>query len=262
MSPALRANAVIRTVRALADPALRVAYVLDWLRAGPAAEVATTLDAIAARAEQAQDAAREALVAIVDALNAEDSREIVQWLREEAAGESLLALERLLRAPHAGARSSLLPADPNEDRVPDYGKGRPLTLGERKALARRPTREMVERLVLDPHPDVIRALLQSPRVVEDDVVRLASKRPCRPAVLTEIARSTRWVHRARIRMAVVLNPDTPIEIAGAMVGLLMRQELRLVIESTRVSPAVRALCVEHLERRPPVEGEQDHDIVH
>jgi hypothetical protein len=146
---------------------------------------------------------------------------------------------------------------PEEDRVPDYGRGRPLSLGERKALARRTDRDTLARLLCDPHPDVIRRTLGNPKLTEDDVLRLAARRPCRPDVLLEITRATRWVHRARIRMALVLNPDTPLETTAPLVGLLMRHELRLVATSPAVAPAVRALCLEHLERRPPGDFPED-----
>ena len=106
--------------------------------------------------------------------------------------------------------------------------------------------------MLDPHPDVIHRLLRNPRVLEDDVVRLAAKRPGRGGVLAVIARSTKWVHRPRVRMALVLNPRTPLEIAARIAGLLLRPELELVAGSPHVPPAVRALCIEHLDRRPPV----------
>src|SRR5690606_26608258 len=115
----------------------------------------------------------------------------------------------------------------------------------------KPDREMTERLLRDPHPDVIRQLLANPRLTEEDVLSLASRRPCRPDVLTQIARTPRWTHRPRIRMALVLNPDTPLDVTAPLVGLLVRQELRLVATSTTVAPALRALCLEHLERRPP-----------
>jgi hypothetical protein len=143
--------------------------------------------------------------------------------------------------------------EPREEKQPDYGRGRPLTLGERKSLARRPDRSMMDRLLADPHPDVIRGLLRNPKVTEDDVVRLVSRRPGRADVLAEIARSPKWVHRARIRLSLLLNPSTPMELAAPMTGLLVRQELKLVAEATHVADGVRALCLEHLERRPPGE---------
>ena len=49
---------------------------------------------------------------------------------------------------------------------------------------------------------------------EDDVIRLAAKRPNRPDVLVQIARSDKWMHRARVRLTLVLNPQTPPEVAS------------------------------------------------
>jgi hypothetical protein len=139
------------------------------------------------------------------------------------------------------------------------GTGRTLTLGERKSLARRPDRNVLERLLLDPHPDVIARLLKNPRLTEDDVVRLAARRPGRPDILTAIARDPKWLHRARVRLTLVLNPDTPGALAAPIVGLLVRQELRLVAGATHVPAHVRALCIEHLERRPPGKPEREPD---
>jgi hypothetical protein len=88
-------------------------------------------------------------------------------------------------------------------------------------------------------------------MTEDDVVRLAARRPGRGDLLAEIAREPRWVHRPRVRMALVMNPATPPEIATRIAGLLLRPELELVYRSPGVPAVVRALCIEHIERRPP-----------
>lgn len=256
--PPERAEALVRTLCAIPEAALRAAYMRDLLLRTETSALAPVLDSLSARAEQAEGPAREALVAIVDALNDASCVVVVQRLREEAFGVPHLALERLVRKP-----VSVLPArdvgKPEDDRIPDYGKGRPLTLGERKSLARKPDREMLERLLRDPHPDVIRLLLANPRLREEDVLSVAARRPCRPDVLTQIARTPRWTHRPRIRIALVLNPDTPLDVTAPLVGLLVRQELRLVATSTTVAPALRALCLEHLERRPPAPFEERDD---
>jgi len=202
-------DALVGATLSLGDAALRAAYVASVVRAWEVPALAQALDAVCERAEQAEVAAREALLSIVDALNAEGMDDVVQRLREEAEGRSLLALERL---------------------------------------------------IADPHPDVIHRLLRNPRVLEDDVVRLAARRPGRSEVLVEIARSTQWVHRPRVRMALVLNPATPAEIAARIAGLLLRPELEFVAGSPHVPAAVRALCMEHLERRPPVERPGDEGV--
>ena len=78
------------------------------------------------------------------------------------------------------ARTLEIP-DPNDEddaqRIPDFGVGRPLTLGERKSLARRPDRDLIARVMRDPNPDVIRILLNNPGLTESDVVRVCARRP-------------------------------------------------------------------------------------
>jgi hypothetical protein len=221
------------------------------MQSHPLPKVAGALDEVCARAEQAEADARELLIAVVDLLAEGDQIQFSQRLREEAAGSSLLSLGRLLRRP---VTTSMRPPGPasSEARIPDYGTGRTLTLGERKALARRPTRKVMEKLFADPHPVVIRTLLGNPKVTEDDVIRLAARRPNLPEVLAEVARSPRWSHRVRVRMAVVLNPDSPLELAIPLLALLVRPELKLVAAAAYLAPALRVAARDLLARRPPV----------
>ena len=152
------------------------------MRSQPLSQVARALDEVCASAEQAEADARELLIAVVDLLAEREEEKFFQRLREEAVGSSLLSLGRLLRRP---VTTSMRPPAPGaEGRVPDYGTGRTLTLGERKALARRPTRKAMEKLFADPHPAVIRTLLANPKVVE--ARRHPARRP--PAQPTRSAR--------------------------------------------------------------------------
>jgi hypothetical protein len=242
-----RAGALVRTTLSLADAALRASYVASVGRSWDLPAFAQALDVVCERAEQAEAGPREVLLAIVDALNAQGMDALVQRLRAQAAGESLLALERLVRSP---LRELVSPSA----RALDAGARRDgaMTLGWRKSLARQPNRETMQRLLVDPHPDVVRGVLRNPRLTEDDVVRLAAKRPWHGAVLAELARSTKWSHRPRVRIALVMNPSTPPEIAARIAGLLLRPELDMVVRSPGVPATVRAVCLEHLERRPPM----------
>jgi hypothetical protein len=264
IAPRTTAESLVRTTLSLGDASLRADYVASVVRDADIASLARALDGVCEQAEQAEAPAREALLSVVDALNAVGMEDRVQLLREQAAGESLLALERLLRQPVRGPESAPPAAGAKGARAIAIG-GRPMTLGERKSLARRPDRDTMEHLLADPHPDVIHRLLRNPRVLEDDVVRLAARRPGRADVLAEIARATKWVHRPRVRMALVMNPATPAPIAARIAGLLLRPELELVVGSPTVPAPVRAVCREHLERRPPVEATEaaeDEDRVH
>jgi hypothetical protein len=239
-----------RAPRAL-DGGVRVAYLATEIESHPLALVAEALDDVCGAAEQAAPDARELLVSLVDLLAGDRGASLAEKLREHAAQHALLALSRLLRRPASGSSRVSGPGNA-EGRIPDYGTGRTLTLGERKALARRPTRKAMEKLFADPHPVVIRTLLQNPKVVEDDVLRLAARRPNDPAVLTEVAGSPRWAHRVKVRIAIVLNPATPPAIAIPLLALLVRPELKLVADAADLAPALRAAAHDLLIRRPPV----------
>ncbi|HEX4447560.1 MAG TPA: hypothetical protein VH044_12515 [Polyangiaceae bacterium] len=242
-----RADAFVRATLSLGDAALRARYIASLAGSLSTEVLAFTLDAVCERAEQAEASAREVLMAIVDALNAEGMDDLLQRLREQAAGDSLLALERLIRLPPKSHR----PTSSSPPRVEEDKRGQAVPLGARKSLARRPDRDTLQRLLRDPHPDVIRRCLGNSRLVEDDVVRLAARRPTKPEVQAEIARSL-WVHRPRVRIALVMNPGTPVEVVARLLGLLLRPELAMAAHSPAVAAPVRALCLEHLERRPPV----------
>jgi hypothetical protein len=242
-----------RVIVSLGDPGLRRDFVVDRLDTTHAGDMAARLDELALAAEQGDEAAKEALVAVVDAMNDPRTARSLQLLREDAAGAGLVALDRLLRRP----LHSQPPRGPRSQNPPDYGYGRPLTLGERKSLAKRPDRNLLERLLADPHPDVIRSVLRNSRLTEDDVVRFVARHPGRPELLTEVARFPKWVHRPRVRLSLVLNPMSPIELSIPLAGLLLRHELKLVVESTNVPLSVRAAALEHLQRKYPHDEETE-----
>jgi hypothetical protein len=283
-----RADALLRATLSLGDSTLRAKYVAAMAGAWSTEALAQALDVLCERAEQAETPAREALVAIVEALNGEGMEGVVARLRDQAVTDSLLALERLIRHPSRaarsvppqgeGARSRSTRPPPDLTRSWSWGAlsasapaapggeggktgGRALTLGDRKWLACRPDRETMQRLLADPHPDVIRRCLGNPRVTEDDVIRVAARRPGRGEILVEVARSP-WARRPRVRLALVLNPATPVEIALRLAGLLLRPELDLVARSPAVNAPVRALCLEHLQRRPPIHADTSDDELH
>jgi hypothetical protein len=127
-------------------------------------------------------------------------------------------------------------------RVPDFGMGRPVSLGERKSLARTHDREWIARVIRDPHPQVIRILLLNPRLTESDVLRLCARRPVASDVLREVFQSPRWIVRYPIRLALVLNPYTPLDIGLQLAPLLHEQDLRRVLEAADLPAQLHAVC--------------------
>ncbi|MDH3726531.1 MAG: hypothetical protein OER77_03285 [Myxococcales bacterium] len=133
--------------------------------------------------------------------------------------------------------------------IPDFGRGRPLTLGERKSLARTHDRILIQRVVRDPHPDVVRILLDNPSLTEEDVVHICAMRPNEPGVLQAVYRHRRWVVRYRPRNAIVRNPDCPLDTALLLVPLLRPGELKEAAMASGLAPPVRLSCRSILELR-------------
>ncbi len=217
----------------------------------PLLAVAEALDELAGSAEQADPVARQVLAAAVTVLADPASSDLADALRKLAEHAALLPLGRLLRkrGKHEPAHD---PPPVDERKLATGSSGRVLTLGERRALARRPTRAAFDKLLSDPHPMVVQNLLQNPRMTEDDVVRMVARRPAYPDVIAAVAKHPSWSQRARVRMAIVQNPGTPPEIAVPMVRLLLRPEAQQVLSAADVPSVVRAAATELLERRPPV----------
>lgn len=236
------AERLIRNLAALSTQELRARYLRDTLGSVTPLTAVRMLEWVWFRARGGRESARALLVALAAVVQDPSNETLLSMLRrclEREPGSPVRALLHVVTrtevqdAPEEGEKEEA-------PRVPDYGKGRVLTLGERKALARRPERAMFDKLLLDPHPAVIRNVLANPMTTEDDVVKLAARRPLRAEVIQEIVRHPRWNVRRRVRMALVLNPHTPAEVGVPLVGLLLRSELRMTLNGPDTNAEVRA----------------------
>lgn len=127
----------------------------------------------------------------------------------------------------------------------------PLASGIRKTYARSSDRFKLDRVLHDRHPGVIQNLLENPRIVERDVVRIAAARPTRPEILRMIAEHPRWSARYQVRKAVVCNPWCPESVAIRMMPNLLQQDLVFVARATNLSERVREAARQFLHVRDP-----------
>lgn len=242
----------LRSVPGLKEAQLRASLLANDLAVHPIEDAAEALEEICLLAEQADPRAREALGAALPTITDPTRDEWVAALRAVAHERGLFALSRLLRR-RTGLRDGAHDVpDPDHRHPGDARVGRALTLGERKSLARARNRDVLDRMLRDPHPAVIRNILGNPRITEDDVVRLAARRPTYPDVQAEIARSPKWTTRPRVRLALVQTPFTPPAISVPLLPMLVRPELDQVLAATDIPPIVRSAAVDLLDRRPPI----------
>lgn len=247
-----------RVVLALPELPLRVEWLRDYLITGNSGLLARELDALCEASESSDLAAREVVLSLVMLLAKLGEHPTVERLRGHAEEQHLLSLARLLRRAPARQSDS---RPPEALPIPDYGTGRELTVGERRSLARAPSRNSFDKLLADPHPLVIRQLLENPRLTEDDVVRLATRRPARSETISAIAQSQRWMRRSRVRLAILLNPGSPPALAVPLLAVCTRSELIEVVHAADSNLVLRATALELLERRPPLAEPDSADSV-
>jgi len=237
---------IIARLKALRDPRMRVLALLEALREDEPTSWIQALATIMTRAHINDDPdAAEALEAVTHA--AADpglSYDLRQRLYESAMRQQWPAIARLflVASPTTMAASQLVRSLVPER--PLRPTGRPLTLGERKALARTRDREQILLLLRDPHPAVVAILLDNPHVTEVDVGRIASTRPAVPATLAAIAAHPRWSVRHAVKRALVLNPSTPLADAVRVATTLRAQELRELAADSSLPEALRTHAAE------------------
>ena len=238
-----------RVLLSLPDLALRTGWLRDFLKNSSAHESATVLNALCEDNERADPQAREAILAVALLFASLGECDLTDQLRAQADARHLLSLSRLLRrAPPPAVQDR--PA--RELPVPDYGTGRELTVGERKSLARSPNRRSFDKLLGDPHPLVIRQLLENPRLTEDDVVRMTARRPARLEVLEAVAQHGRWLSRPRVRLSMLFNPGAPPAITMPLLAVCTRNELSEVRNHSESPTVLRTAAHELLARLPPL----------
>src|SRR6186713_886130 len=154
---------LIRSIVGFPELAMRVAWLGEQFDGKSDESIARVLDLLTAYSQLPDESARESTLALSVLLARRRDSAWLWALHQTAKQHALINLERTLRPTTSGPPSS---RDQPELPVPDYGGGRPLSVGERKSIARRPTRLQLERLLHDPHPLVIAQLLSAPGLTE------------------------------------------------------------------------------------------------
>ena len=114
-----------------------------------------------------------------------------------------------------------------------------MAMGERITLARIASRGVIIVLRVETNPMVIRALLQNPKLVEEDAVAIAAGRRTKSGILQVLAEDSRWSPRPAVRKALARHPSTPAQVALRMIRHLTRRDLREVSASPHVPGLVR-----------------------
>ncbi|MCC6806756.1 MAG: hypothetical protein IT381_04995 [Deltaproteobacteria bacterium] len=239
------ADRLAHDLSAISEPIARERRVVEWLREMDPGYAVRVLAAVIDRAHGRSTPAQRVLHALVGLRRYETELgyQRLSELYRHADDFGLSTVKDLLLE---GRPQRFAPGRGSENEHLEK------TLGERKALATTRDRDVLDRLLFDRHPHVIRILLKNRRLVESDVVRLAARRPASPEVLREIVQAPSWIARYRVKLALVCNPYTPTNVALSLLGFLLAPDLRAVAASSTLAKEVRTRAAAQLSSGAPL----------
>jgi len=123
-----------------------------------------------------------------------------------------------------------------------------MRLGDRITLARLATPAVLPALLAATERRVTESALLNPRLREDDIVYALRRDDVTLALLEAAVDSPRWASSYAVRLALVLQPRTPLPLALQQISSLVPRDLRRVTEAAGLRPLVRAAALAVLDR--------------
>jgi hypothetical protein len=114
-----------------------------------------------------------------------------------------------------------------------------LRLGDRITLAKIATLPVLGPLLGDADPRVVEAALINRRLREEDLVGALRQDTVTPALVEGVAASARWRDRYALRLAIVLQPRSPLAVALGQVTALLPRDLERVAADEALPPLVQ-----------------------
>jgi hypothetical protein len=123
-----------------------------------------------------------------------------------------------------------------------------MSVSERVRLAL--TGNKTERLVLikDPNKMVQVAVLESPKMADDEVLIHVRNLSLSGEIIGKIANNRDWTKNYTVILALVQNPKTPINRAISFIKQLHLRDLKLLCQDRNISPVIRTLA-QNLQRQ-------------
>ena len=120
--------------------------------------------------------------------------------------------------------------------------------GEKVALARRAHRAIFRALMTTGDSRVLSALLNNPRLVENDILIILNTSEPPPEFFTALARHHKWGQYFRVRRALVECPHTPYPLALSILVQLPSAELERALDRPDLPENIRSAASSLLER--------------
>jgi hypothetical protein len=168
--------------------------------------------------------------------------------------DAVAALEVL---PALQAKTAEASPDPAvQRRISTLHRLAKLSVGERVQLAMKGSREERFILIRDSARVVALAVLESPKLAENEVEVFASMRNVQEIVLRTITLKRRFMKAYAVVKALVNNPRTPLDVALTLLSHLLINDLKILSANKNVPDTIRKLATKLYKQKKTATGQR------
>lgn len=115
-----------------------------------------------------------------------------------------------------------------------------MRLGERVTVAKVATSPVLRALLADSDPKVAEACLLNPRLREEDLLTSLRQDTVPLALIEAVAGSSKWKEQYAVRLALALQPRTPLPLGLLQISSLVKRDLLRVAQTPGLRPLLQA----------------------
>jgi hypothetical protein len=143
---------------------------------------------------------------------------------------------------------------PGEKKISEslYGQIMKMSVSEKIKLATVGNREARNILIKESNRIVLSAVINSPKITEEDVLMFASNRSLSDEVIKLITLKKEFLQNYKIKLALVTNPKTPPTISLKLLSHVMERDLRNLSKDRNVNPLISRQAIRVLAKQGKV----------
>jgi len=161
------------------------------------------------------------------------SLDVIEELYQESAEEREAIVHKILGEMRFEEDSL------SSERISMINRVMRMNMKDRMKLAMKGDREARNILIRDPNRIVAQAVVQNPKITEQEIEKIATMRTVPEEVLRLIAINRAWARNYQIMHKLAQNPRTPLSNAMTILTRLQTKDLLAMSKNRNVTEAIR-----------------------
>jgi len=130
-----------------------------------------------------------------------------------------------------------------------YTQIQAMTVSEMVQLATLGNKEARNLLIKNPNRIIVQAVLNSPKITDDEVILFAGNKNLPKEVSVTISNKNEFIKNYRVKVALINNPKTPLPTSIKFLRHLLPKDLRSISKSKNVPTVLAKTAIKILENK-------------